>query len=396
VHATGTDPWRSAIAAQGGLSPAMLDLVMTNMAAGWTERALEGLLIAEFGGPRVPVAFAEDPARPGVLRRPVPDDVAFHVLAGNVPGVGITAAMRALLVGTAVFARAARSGSLLPALFARMLEDTDAGLARCFATTWWEGADTPAERAALARTRLAVVYGGGPAVEGIRARAPANARVLVHGPAVSVGVVLAGALARDRMSETARSAALAVATFDQRGCTSPVALLVERGAEASPAEFCRELARRLEELGRTLPPGPTGVEESARRRQVVEAAALRGSPGGPEGDAPGAPIEGSGFCIIPARHLDPEDICTGRVAQVVDIAGVEEVVTQLRPLAGMLQTVGFAAGTSAAATIADDLTALGVSRITSLGAMPWPPPAWSHDGASPLRELVRWADLEDG
>jgi hypothetical protein len=26
--------------------------------------------------------------------------------------------------------------------------------------------------------------------------------------------------------------------------------------------------------------------------------------------------------------------------------------------------------------------------------MPWPPPEWHHDGASPLRELVRWVDLE--
>jgi hypothetical protein len=37
---------------------------------------------------------------------------------------------------------------------------------------------------------------------------------------------------------------------------------------------------------------------------------------------------------------------------------------------------------------------LGASRVVPLGSMAWPPPWWHHDGHPPLRDLVRWCDLE--
>jgi hypothetical protein len=394
VAAAREEPWRVAIAAQFGLSPDMLDHVLENMAHGWTAQAFSGLVEAEFGAATLATRFAADPSRPGVLHRPVAEDVIFHVLAGNVPGVGVTALARALLVGSSAFARAAGTGSLLPALFARCLVDTDPALGACVATTWWPGADTAAERAVLERARLVVVYGGAEAVSAIRARASAGARVVVHGPGVSVGVVSAEALASDRVARTTDAAALALATFDQRGCTSPVAFLVERAGAASTRAFCEALGRRLTELSRALPSGAAAPPEAARRRQVIEAAELRVVR--PEGGsrAPGPPIEGPGFCVIPTARLEFSEFCVGRTVQVLEVADLEDAAERLAPLAGALQTVGYAGEPSGIDRIADRLAALGVSRITTLDAMPWPPPAWRHDGAHPLRELVRWSDLE--
>ncbi|HSM35065.1 MAG TPA: acyl-CoA reductase [Longimicrobiales bacterium] len=394
VSAAREEPWRAAIAAQFGLSPDMLDHVLENMARGWTARAFSGLVAAEFGEANVVTRFAEDPSRPGVLHRPVAEDVIFHVLAGNVPGVGVTALARALLVGSSAFARAARSGSLLPALFARCLAATDPALAACVATTWWPGGDADAERALLVRARLVVVYGGAEAVSAIRARARAETRVVVHGPGVSVGMVSADALASERVDRTAEAAALALATFDQRGCTSPVAFLVERADAASTGTFCEALGRRLTELSRAMPPGPPHPPEAARRRQVIEAAEMRAARSDGGSSAPGPPIEGPGFCLIPTFRLEPSDFCVGRTVQVLEVADLEDAAEQLDPLAGALQTVGYAGNPAGIDRIADRLAALGVSRITTLDAMPWPPPAWRHDGAHPLRELVRWSDLE--
>ncbi len=410
------EPYRSAIARLARLSPAMLEHVLDGMLRGWSREALERLLDAEFGAPEFPGTFAADPARPGILRRPVAEDVVFHVFAGNVPGVGVTAAIRALLVGSAVFAKAGRGASLLPALFGRALAETDPELGACYASTWWPGESSPAEAAALERARLVVVYGGAAAIEAIRGRAAAGTRVVVHGPAVSVGLVLQEALRSDALDRSAAAAALAVATFDQRGCTSPVALLVEAEGEAPVAAFRSALARELERLARTLPPGDPDPSEAARRRQVLEAARLRDGthaegpgdthaedPGDVQADrpggvheGPGGVHEGPGLAVIPSRRLRPEDFCSGRVVQVVEVPSADEAVAILRPLAGALQTVGVAGPDDRVAALADRLAALGISRITSLARMAWPPATWRHDGARPLRELVRWVDLEIG
>lgn len=395
------EPYRSAIARLARLSPAMLEHVLDGMLRGWSREALDGLLDAEFGAPAFPRAFAADRARPGILRRPVAEDVVFHVFAGNVPGVGVTAAIRALLVGSAIFAKAGRGASLLPALFGRALAETDPELGACYASTWWPGESSPAEAAALERARLVVVYGGAAAVEAIRGRAAAGTRVVVHGPAVSVGLVLREALRSGALDRSAAAAALAVATFDQRGCTSPVALLVEAEGEAPVAAFRSALARELDRLARTLPPGDPDPSEAARRRQVLEAARLRDGtpadgPGDVHADGPGGVHEGHGVAVIASDRLRPEDFCSGRIVQVVRVPDADEAAAALRPLAGSLQTVGMAGPDARVAALADGLAELGISRITSLARMAWPPAIWRHDGSRPLRELVRWVDLEIG
>ena len=44
----------------------------------------------------------------------------------------------------------------------------------------------------------------------------------------------------------------------------------------------------------------------------------------------------------------------------------------------------------------EDMARLGVSRIAPMEKVPWPPSWWHHDGSGPLRDLVRWTDLESG
>lgn len=384
----GETPNREAIAGSAGLSPAMLDRVLDGMASGWTVAALEGLLLAEFGSPDFPHRFTPDPARPGVRTRAVAPAVAFHVFAGNVPGVAVTSIVRSLLVGSAVFGKAAREDVLLPALFARALAEEEPALAACLAVTWWPGGSGLLEARALERAELAVVYGGEDAVAAARARAPARTRLVEHGPAVSAAVILGGALTRERAAKVAADAALAVATFDQRGCTSPVALLVEEGGDVSPEELGALLGEALERLANVLPPGAASTAAAARKRQILDAAGLA------EGGGGARVMLGSGWGVVIRPTLEPEDLCTDRVVQVVAVRDVGSALAALRPLAGRLQTLGVEGGAQAAGRLAHASAELGVSRVTSLSGMPWPPPTWRHDGAHPLRELVRWADLE--
>ncbi|MEN8375589.1 MAG: acyl-CoA reductase [Gemmatimonadota bacterium] len=375
----------AAIAGLSGVSRPMFEHVLTRMAEGWTAEALRGLVAAEFGAEATPARFAPDPTRPGVRRRVVAPELAFHVFAGNVLGVAVTSLIRSLLVGSAVLGKAARREPVLPALFARALGRVDAALAECVAVTWWPGGSTQLESAALDQATLAVVYGGEETVRAVRALAPARVRLVEHGPAISVGLVFRDALSEQGAKAAARSAARATAAFDQRGCTSPVAVLVEDGGAVSPARFTELVADELAGLSDTLPPGPLGPAEAARRRQVLDAAELRSA----ESGAPA--LAGSGWGVFLDRELRPEEFCTGRVLQVVPMSSVEDGLRLVGRLAGSVQTAGVAGGP---AHVAEALASLGVSRITGLGDMPWPPPAWRHDGGLPLGELVRWIDLE--
>ena len=44
--------------------------------------------------------------------------------------------------------------------------------------------------------------------------------------------------------------------------------------------------------------------------------------------------------------------------------------------------------------LAERLARAGVTRVTSLQRMAWPPAWWHQDGGDPLRALVRWVDWE--
>jgi hypothetical protein len=60
----------------------------------------------------------------------------------------------------------------------------------------------------------------------------------------------------------------------------------------------------------------------------------------------------------------------------------------------VLQSVAIAAPDAAADALAASLADIGVTRVTSFRDLPWPPPTWHHDGRGPLRELLRWVDIE--
>ncbi len=76
------------------------------------------------------------------------------------------------------------------------------------------------------------------------------------------------------------------------------------------------------------------------------------------------------------------------------MADLAEVPPLLAPLAPFVQTVALEGAGERREELAEALARAGVVRIPSLEATPWPPPWWHHDGAGPLRVLLRWTDLE--
>jgi len=395
------DPLRrtaeSALPAITGYSLPMIRLTLDRMAADWRAPVLDRLLTCELGDPRVLDAFTAMPVpRSTVTRRvrALGPDLAFHIFAGNVPGVAVTAVVRALLVKAAVAGKLASGEPLLTVLFARALASVDSELGDCLALTYWPGGHEPLETVAFDAADAVIVYGGEEVVAAVRARTRTEQRLVVYGPRLSCGVIGADALTRGNGPALAYEVARAVAIFDQQGCVSPHVVYVERGGEISPAELARALAEAMAGIQETLPRGRISAAEAAAIHDARATAEFRA--------LSGEPVElfasrDTAFTVIYEENAPFTVSCLNRVVRVVPVDAVDDVERELRPVARYLQTVGVAGVSGARLTsLAERLARAGASRITTFENVPWPPAEWHHDGGEPLRSLLRWVDLEYG
>ena len=369
-------------------SAPMVELVLDRMAADWRTDAIDRLLRSELGDAAALDAFVEDP-HAGRRVRALGPGLTLNVFAGNVPGVAVTALVRCLLVKSAVIGKTAADDPVLAVLFARALARVDPDLADCVAVTYWPGGTGAAEDAAIEGADAVVVYGGAEVVQSVRRRTPAGVRVLEHGPRVSYGFITREALSPERARPLAASVALAAATFDQHGCVSLHGAFVERGSDPAPAEFARLVFDELIRLEDRLPTGTLTAQEAARIHSERARAEFEHIEGGFVLAGPAA-----GATVVFSDAADTTPSCLDRFLRVGAVDDLEQAVAALAPWAGLLQSAALAAPPGRREALAESLATAGFTRITTFDAMPWPPAQWHHDGASPLRELIRWVDLE--
>lgn len=389
------DPLRTAaiegIHTASGHSRPMARLIIDGMAADWRAEPLRKLLTAEFGDPRVVDDFVRRPGD-GSTRAFGPA-LTFHVFSGNVPGVSVTSLIRALLVKSASLGKVTSAEPVLPTLFVGALAEEDAGLGACVAVTEWRGGDEALEHVALSRAGAVVVYGGSAAVHSLRERSPAGTMFLGYPHRVSFGVVAREALHDEAaVRALADDAAYAIAAFDQRGCVSPHLIYVEAGGEVTPEGFAEMLAGALQRVEAELPRGTVTTEESAAIRQTrarAEFAELAGT-----GHRLFASPAGTAWTLVHDPDPTFAASCLNRTASVRPVASLDDVFPLVEPAGPVLQSIAFAGPDRRRAAFAARAGRLGASRITSFRRMPWPPPAWHHDGRPPLADLVRWCDVE--
>lgn len=353
----------------------------------WTAESLKRLVEEELGGCEVLDRFVDDPGWSGVgcrRRRASGSPVVLQVLAGNVPGLAITATLRALTVRSGVLTKLpADEPGLLP-LFARVLSEEDPLLGRCLGATWWPGASFPAAWREWGKwAGKAVVYGGDVTVETARASLTADTEVIAYGPRTGVAVALA-----DGAPGAARGLARDICAYDQQGCVSPRLMYVV-GQALQP--FVDALAEGLaSEASLSPPPDPT-TEEAVAIRAARAAFEFGGYAGGEtEVRSPGPGLE---WTLLVGSAASAQAESLPRVVWVHPVADLEALEDVLRPLENRIQTLGYC-GSEGLEKLAALGARLGVSRIAPFGSVAWPPPDWRHEGKHQLVPLVNWTDLE--
>ena len=368
ARAIGADPGAKALLREvTGYSPETIEDILDHMVRDWSRESLEALLQAELGGDA----------------RPIGPRLAFHIFAGNVPGVAVTAVVRSLLVRAATLGKTASGEPVLAVLFARALARAAPHIAETLAITHWPGGTEEIEAVALTKADVIIVYGGGDTVKDVAARAPAGARIVVHGPKLSLGLVGRGA-----GLEVAGPIARAVAAYDQQGCVSPLVVYVEQGGHCEARALARAIAAEMGKLAATVPRRSIDAAEAIAIRDARTRAEFRDNAEvfGPDDTT---------YTVIYDEDVELTASCLNRTLYVKAIADVATLQRVLEPHRNVLQSVAVAGFTreqiDAFAPLLGDV---GVTRITTFERLPWPPMTWQHDGRGPLRELLIWQDID--
>jgi hypothetical protein len=366
-----------------GLSPEMAEAVLDGMAAHWTAERLMTLLRTELGTELALDSFEDS-------KMAVGPSLCVQIVAGGVPGVGVTALLRSLLLKGPTLLKPGRGDVVLPVLFARALREADSELADALAVVYWPGGQRALEDAALARADVVTAYGSDQTVADLRVRTPVTARFVAYHHRVSVGVVGRDALTEDRLEPMVAEVAEAIALFDQRGCVSPQVIFIEEGGARGPDVFARALAEQLRVLEGRLPSGDLDDQEASGLHQLRGTAELLAAAGEIElihgGEAP--------WTVILEADSSPPVGCRGRVIRLRAVPDAGDIPALLAPLGQHLQTVGVAGLGDRLEAAAQALGRVGASRVVPFRSVAFPPPWWHHDGRGPLLDLLRWVDLE--
>ena len=206
---------------------------------------------------------------------------------------------------------------------------------------------------------------------------------VVFGPKYSIGLI-------DRKRLEAGGAALEaavagfvrdIAIFDQRACSAPQTIFVERNAGCSLAQVGQMFARELEKL----PPKP-GLDSYTTLRIAAVRAEWAMDPSRDMLASPGD----ANWTVCMDADVSLKEAVQSRTVFLTEVGGWQEILPLLGP---KVQTVGISfAQTRDALAFAQAATAAGVARCVRPGLMnnyesPW-------DGKLLLNQLVHWVILK--
>lgn len=351
---------RESLARTTGLAPAAISYALEHLWSAITARELTAVAAREIG------ADAGAPER-----------LAFHSLAGNVPGVGVFGMIAALLAGVPSIVKTARREPALPLLVAASLAEEDRRLGEALAVAHWPGGSDAHEALAVAGSSVVLAYGRDDTLDRLAARAAA--RLLRFGPRLSIALVCRDA-ADDR---TAAAAARQAALYDQQGCLSPQYLVLEETDGDATTAFVDALATAFRHLERDLPRAPLTLDEVTETWRFLERERWRAQEG-----AAVRVVAGAGFGIVCDRSGTPPASPLNRHLVVLPVPSPAAAEPLLGHLIGLVEAVGVTAPSNRRAEAAAFAAALGAHRLCPLERMQAPPFGWRQSGHPRLASFL--------
>jgi acyl-CoA reductase LuxC len=317
----------------------------------------------------------------------------LHVYAGNVPGLPVWPMFGALILRSALLAKTSSREPVLAPLLARTIAESDADLGACLAVLWWKGGSGELDRAALGMAPAVLAFGGDAAIASVAREARSDARVVLHGPKVSVAYVAREALTPGSLRRVALRAAHDVVLYDQEGCLSPHAIYVERGDAVPPARFAAALGAALDEL-RAAFPGREPDDAQAARIQLYRAQAAFDAGAGVRGTRLLGSREEPAWTVVFEEGARFEPGPAHRTVRVHEVSGIDEVLEAIRPAIRTLEAIALEARGRRRSGLIAAIASAGVPRVAALGSLQRPSPLGAHGGVPRLLPFVSWTTVD--
>jgi hypothetical protein len=310
---------------------------------------------------------------------------ALHIIAGNSPLVAAVTVIRNAITRSDAIIKAPSNDPLTALAIARTMAAVapDHPLTRHISVAYWKGGDTEVESALYAPRNIEklIAWGGLASVTHVLRYVRPGLELVTLDPKRSATIIGPEAFASEAsLREVAVRAATDIGALNQLGCGNARVIYVVAGVEDA-----NRLGRLIYDALIGLPERvstPPGRVDPELRAQVR---ALHSSPdfyrvfGGAEDEG----------AVIVSQLEDPVDFhrsLSGRIANLVPVAGVEEILPQIN---AATQTIGVYPDTLKT-ELRDVLALHGAQRIVSLGYAAHLNLSLPQDAIEPVRRMVRW------
>jgi len=309
-------------------------------------------------------------------------------MAGNVPALPLFSLVPALLAKNVCLAKlASPETQATERLLAVLAESQGEGLTgqdllAAMALVWFDYRRRELNEELSQAADAQVIWGGREAVRAIAALPRAEHCVqIVFGPKYSIGLVDRRCLESGNVQAVAAGFGRDIAAFDQRACSAPQTIFIERNARHSIRQVGEIFSRQLERLP------PNADADAYTTMQILSARARYAMD--PERDVL-ASSQGVHWTVCMDREPVLKEAVQSRTLFLTEVGSWREVVPLLSP---RVQTVGMAFGEEAEAlAFAEAATAAGVARCVPPGTMNHFESPW--DGKLLVHELVRWVTFK--
>lgn len=306
------------------------------------------------------------------IRGRAPFERIAMVLPSNVETVIVRPLVWALLARAEIVVRVSSRRPGVAAKLASILAEEDPALACAIRFAPSDRADTTALRALVEGVDRVHVWGSDETIAAFAGLA--GEKLVPHGSGLSLALLTREA--SGRLSDL-DALALDLARYDQRGCLSPQALLVEEGGALGVDTVAHALDAALARVEPRLPRGALTIEERAQERRYRDTAHAVG----------GVVLDRAGYAI----SVEPGELrsCPGLRNLAIHPMASAAIDAQLGRLGAHLKSLGVLDEEDAARVTAR-IASPGV-HVVPFGAMQTPSLLAPTDGRAPW-----WGIVEDG
>lgn len=324
--------------------------------------------------------------------RTVPRGVVLHLAAGNVFVGAVDSLLAGILTKNANILKMSSADQLFPRLFMQSLRECDPdGLVwPNQAIVSWKGGDDDVEAPLLSADLTVVFWGGRDALASVRKRIGSGTKLIENGPRYSFAVTDIDTLENGLSDEAVRGLALDLCAWDQQACSSPHLVYIIGNSPKPVIGLMARLSGELKLLSKELPIGPIGFDEKVEIRKVRDLALMAEV----KGEAKILCPEEFDWTLVYEKDSAFKVSCLNRTLFFKLVPSIAQLIEEIRPIGGYLQTVGLAVEPACRAVLEEALLTAGAKRLTEFGGMSDGKDGAPHEGSFLLSQLVDWVDRE--